>query len=107
MLSYFRTQWLSILVGLGSLGMSIYNAFKANEWLAIGWLATAVVWLIMSRIWYDHDRIKLLELKAKKYEALCKEVDALYKANQVDHIYIDKLHRELTYLTFIVEERKK
>lgn len=107
MLSYFRTQWLSILVGLGSLGMSIYNAFKANEWLTIGWLVTAVVWLIMSRIWYDHDRIKLLEVNAKKYEALCKEVEALYKANQVDRRYIDKLHRELTYLTFIVEERKK
>lgn len=107
MISYFRTQWLSILFGLSSLGMSIYNGFQANEWSAICWIVTAVVWLIMSRVWYNHDRIKLLEVKAKKYDALCKEVKALYEANQIDRKYIDKLHKDLTYLTFEVEELKK
>lgn len=107
MISYFRTQWLSILFGFGSMGMAVYNGFHANEWASIGWLVTAVVWLTMSRVWYNHDRIKLLEVKAKKYDALCKEVKALYEANQVDRKYIDKLHKDLTYLTFIVEELKK
>lgn len=107
MISYFRTQWFSILVGLGSLGMSIYNGFQANEWSAIGWMVTAVVWLTMSRVLYNHDRIKLLEKKAKKYDALVDEVRALYEANQVDRKYIDQLHKKITYLTFVVEDLKR
>lgn len=107
MISYFKTQWLSILFSLSSLVMSIYNGFQANEWSSICWMVVAAVWLIMSRVWYNHDCIKLLEVKAKKYDALCKEVKALYEANQVDREYIDKLHKDLTYLTFIVEELKK
>ena len=107
MISYFRTQWFSILAGLGSLGMSIYNGVKVNEWAAIGWLVTAVVWLTMSRVLYNHDRIELLEKKAKKYDALVDEVRALYEANQVDRKYIDKLHKDLAYLTFEVEALKK
>ena len=107
MISYFRTQWFSILAGLGSLGMSIYNSVKVNEWAAIGWLVTAVVWLTMSRVLYNHDRIELLEKKAKKYDALVDEVRALYEANQVDRKYVDKLHKDLVYLIFAVEELKK
>ena len=107
MISYFRTQWFNVLLGIGCLGMSVYNGFQANEWSAIGWMVAATVWLIMSRVWYNHDRIVILEAKAKKYDALCKEVRALYEANQVDREYIDKLHKDLAYLTFVVEELKK
>ena len=107
MISYFRTQWFSILVGLGSLGMSIYNGFQANEWSSICWMVAAAVWLIMSRVWYNHDRIKLLEVKAKKYDVLREEVEALFEANRVDRKYIDKLRKDLDYLTFEVEELKK
>ncbi len=107
MISYFRTQWLSILFGFGSMGMSIYNGVKVNESAAIGWLVLTVVWLIMSRVWYNHDRIKLLEVKAKKCDALVDEVKALYEANQVDRKYIDQLHKKITYLTFVVEDLKR
>ena len=107
MISYFRTQWFSILIGLVSLGMAIYNGVKVNEYVAIEWLVIAVVWLIMSRVWYNRDRIELLEKKAKKYDALVEEVHALYEANQVDRKYIDKLHKDLAYLTFELEELKK
>ena len=107
MVSYIKTQWFNLVVGLISIGVSIYNFSSGENVWGVAWGLTAVVWWMMSFINYNDDRIKLLEEKAKKYDALCEKVDALYEANKVDRQYIDLLEKYIREIKGIVQDNLK
>ena len=76
-ISFWKSQWFSLVVGLADVGLAIYNIVIENEFMAALWLIAACVWLTMAHIDYHEERIKLLEAKAKKCDALEEEVKAL------------------------------
>ena len=81
-MSYFKKHWFDIVVGLISCGLAIYYFCTANIDTAIIWLISACIWLGMSRVDYNDERIRELELKAKKYDALAEEVEAIRELQQ-------------------------
>lgn len=120
MVSYFKTQWWRLLIALYCFVMACVYTFKpAPEVLTVEALdevmsnmltasihfAGFVIWSFISFINHNQDRIKLLEKKAEKYDALCEEVHALYKANKVDRQYTDHLNRKIE--SFITDYQKK
>ena len=82
--SYFKTQWFNLLIGVVDLGMSIYNFCTGDELWGIGWTVAAMMWFIMSFINYNEDRIKLLEKEKERNDAMYELVQELLKANQID-----------------------
>jgi hypothetical protein len=59
---------------------------------------SSMLWFIASYIEYNNDRIKLLEKKAEKYDALCKEAHELYEANRIDREYQKMLDQKIKLL---------
>lgn len=82
-MSYLKKHWFDLIAGLISYGLAIYYFCIANNETAIMWLIFGCVWLGMSRVDYNHERIKELELKAKKYDALVEEVQAIRELQEV------------------------
>lgn len=102
MVSYLKTQWFNIMIGLAFLGFFICGWAYGEETIAVISLIAAVAWFITSRVDYNHERINLLEEKSEKYDALCEEVKALSEANKVDreqdkiqNLKIEELHSML------------
>ncbi len=106
MKSYFKSQWLDLVIGLIYIGVSIYYFCKDNALWAIGYLLVASVWLIMSRVNYNDERLKQLEAKARKYDALVEEVSALYEANRIDREHMKLLEQKINQLKYDLEERR-
>ena len=117
-ISYIKTQWFRLLIAIACLVVALIYAFKpAPEVLTVetldevmGDMFTAVCytiscfgWLMCSVIEYNHDRIELLEKKAKKYDALCEEVSALYEANRVDREYMHRLEQRIQQIKYDME----
>lgn len=113
MVSYFKTQWFRLLISLISIGLCLYFLFQpgadestleglnqnlGNAFAALCYFLTAMIWLISSVIEYNSDRIQLLEKKAEKYDALCKEVHALYEAHQIDRQQMDLMQQQINQL---------
>lgn len=65
MVSYIKTQWFNLVVGLLNIGLSIRYFCIGDDVWGVAWLLTAMVWLMMSFINYNDDRIKLLEKKVE------------------------------------------
>ena len=107
MVSYIKTQWFNLVVGLINIGVSIYNFCIGDNVWGVAYCLAAVVWWMMSFINYNDDRIKLLEKKAEKYDALCEKVDALYEANKVDRQYIELLEKYIREVKCIVQDTLK
>lgn len=127
MVSYWKTQWFRVLVGLVSLGLMCYQLFlpsadgstlegfhenSENAFVALCFFINAVIWLLSSIIEYHKDRIELLEKKSAKYDACCSLVEELVKANKalaeankVDRQYADHLNRKIE--SFILEAKNK
>ena len=103
MKSYFRTQWVSLFIGLADIGMFVYDWATGEYDMAIFWLVGAVVWLMVSRVDYNYDRIRYLEKKVEKYDALCDLVEALREANRIDRDYEKEQEKRIRLL----EERLK
>ena len=116
--SYIKTQWFRLLIALYCLVMACVYAFQpAPEVLTVEALdevmsnmLTAslhftgfVIWSFISFINYNQDRIELLEAKAKKYDALCEEVNALYEANRIDREYMHRLEQRIHQLKYDLE----
>ena len=116
--SYIKTQWFRLLIALFCLVMSCIYAFKpAPEVLTVEALdevmsnmLTAslhfigfIIWSFISFINYNQDRIELLEKKAKKYDALCEEVSALYEANRIDREYMHRLEQRIQQIKYDME----
>lgn len=76
-MSYLKKHWFNIVVGLISLCLATYYFCVASNDTAILWLISACTWWGMSGVEYNHERIEELELKAKKYDALAEEVQAI------------------------------
>ena len=65
---------------------------------SLGYFISSMLWFIASYIGYNNDRIELLEKKAEKYDALCKEVHELYEANKLDREYQKMLEQKIRIL---------
>jgi hypothetical protein len=70
MVSYIKTQWISLLVGLANIGFFVYDFANGNELASILWLISALTWLIMSVVEYHNDCIEKLN---ERLEALERE----------------------------------
>lgn len=79
MVSYLKTQCFKLIVALGALVLMIVNMVQNEKLLVVAWAVTFVYCLLESYSSYNAERIKLLEAKAKKYDALVEKVDALYE----------------------------
>ena len=116
--SYIKTQWWRLLIALYCIVMACVYAFQpAPEVLTVEALdevmsnmLTAslhftgfVIWSFISFINYNQDRIELLEAKAKKYDALCEEVSALYEANRIDREYMHRLEQRIQQIKYDME----
>ena len=100
--SYFKTQWFNLLIGVVDLGMSIYNFCTGDELWGLGWTVAAMMWFIMSFINYNDDRIKLLEKKQERDDAMYELVQELVTANKIDREIMKKYEARLKKL----EDRK-
>jgi hypothetical protein len=113
MVSYWKTQWFRFSLGCIFLIFTFYYILQPaadestleglSQSLKIGYTSlcyfiNAIIWFVASYIGYNNDRIKLLEKKAKKYDALCKEVHELYEANKIDREYQKRLERKINLL---------
>jgi hypothetical protein len=108
MVSYWKTQWFGVAVGLANLVVGIVNLFKCDLLWCFAWCGMAFVWFIVTRLDYNNERIKVLEKKAEKYDALFDKVDALYEANKIDREHMDIMNRKIIYaLKYIEEELDK
>ena len=107
MVSYIKTQWFNLVVGFVNLVLATYYAIQEDWVTALCWFLYGCIWLVMSRIDYNHDRIKLLEAKAKKYDALVEKVDALQELLETERKYSDHLNKRIDSLVYIVEEMKR
>lgn len=111
--SYIKTQWWRLLIALYCLVMACVYAFQpAPEVLTVETLndmmsnmLTAslqfsgfIIWSFISFIDHNQNRIELLEKKAEKYDALCKEVSALSEANRLDREYVKLLETRIKKL---------
>ena len=118
MVSYFKTQWWRLLIALYCFVMACIYAFKpAPEVLTVEafdevmsnmltaglHFAGFVIWSFISFINHNQDRIELLEAKAKKYDALCEEVSALYEANRIDREYMHRLEQRIQQIKYDME----
>ena len=116
--SYIKTQWWRLLIALYCIVMACVYAFQpAPEVLTVEALdevmsnmLTAslhftgfVIWSFISFINYNQDRIELLEARAKKYDALCEEVSALYEANKIDREYMHRLEQRIQQIKYDME----
>ena len=110
MISYWKTQWWRIVLALISLVAALFYMFQpaADSSTIEGLNATMgdiinagvyfagfIIWTFLSVIEYNNDRIELLEKKAEKYDALCKEVHELYEANKIDREYQKMLEQKI------------
>ena len=100
MVSYFKTQWWRLLGSAICLTLAIIYCTRGEDLYAVAWTLSFVYWLIISFVEYNHDRITLLEKKAKKYDALCEEVSALYEANRIDREYMHLLEMKIEQLKY-------
>lgn len=113
MVSYWKTQWFRFAIGCTFLILTIYCMFQpaADEstlegvcqnlntgWQSLCYFISSMIWFIASYVEYNNDRIKLLEKKAEKYDALCKEVHELYEANRIDREYQKMLEQKINLL---------
>lgn len=84
MVSYWKTQWVNILMAVFDVVISIFHFCVGDQLWGVAWTVAAIVWFLTSFTSHNDDRIKLLEKKAEKYDALCELVEELRKANEVD-----------------------
>jgi hypothetical protein len=96
--SYFKTQWPNVLLGIIDLGLSIYHFCTGDELWGIGWTLAAVLWFVMSFIYYNDERIKLLEKEKERNDAMFDLVQELVLANKIDREIMQKYETRLKKL---------
>ena len=96
--SYIKTQWFNLLVGVLNLGISIYHFCIDDQLWGIAWTLSATVWFIMSYINYNDERITLLEKKQERDDAMYDLVQELRRANEIDREHIKALEARLKKL---------
>jgi hypothetical protein len=98
MVSYFKTQWFNVLMGVVDLGVSIYHFCTGDDLWGIGWTVIAVMWFLMSFINYNDDRLKLLEKKQERDDSMYELVQELVKAKDIDRKYTKALEERIKLL---------
>lgn len=111
--SYFKTQWLRLLIAVFCFVMACIYAFRPSPDTStvegldqmISYTLTFamyfgnfLIWFYASVIDYFKDRLEALEKKAEKYDALCDNVSALSEANRVDREYVSLLEARIKKL---------
>jgi hypothetical protein len=104
MISYWKTQWLRLVIAAICLVLAFYLFATGDMLWGVAWTVSFVVWSLMSFIDYDEERIKLLEKKAEKYDALVNKVDALQELLETEDTY---LNGRIDSLVSVVEELRK
>ena len=84
MVSYFKTQWFNLLMGVICFGVFAYYWCAGPQTLALIWLSSSFSWLLMSCINYNDERIKVLEADKKRNDAMYELVQELVQANKID-----------------------
>jgi hypothetical protein len=122
MVSYFKTQWWRLLLCIVCLGLAIFFALQPaadsstieglnenldNMFASASWLISSLIWGIISFVDYNDDRIKLLEAKAKKYDALAEKIDALQELLETESKYSNHLNQRIDSLVYEVKELKE
>lgn len=74
-ISYFKTQWFSLLIGLFYLGFAVYELVQGSEVAATWWLICATIWLVMSRVDYNYECNRALEKKCEALENKCEALE--------------------------------
>lgn len=74
MISYWKTQWVNILMAVFDVALSIFHFCNGDQLWGVAWNVAAIVWVLMSFINYNEKRIELLE----------KRVEALERYNTTD-----------------------
>lgn len=118
--SYFKTQWFSLLVATVCLVVALIYAFKpapevltvetldevmGDMFTAVCYIFSCFVWLGCSAVEYNSDRIELLEKKAEKYDALCENVTALNEANRIDREHMQLLEQRFNQFKYDLENK--
>ncbi len=67
MISFWKTQWCSMLIGFIHVGLAIYNLVTGNDVMVLAWSFSAFIFFSMAYFGFYGARIKALE---KKVEAL-------------------------------------
>lgn len=93
--SYFKTQWPNVLLGVIDIGLSIYHFCIGDELWGIGWTLAAVLWFVMSFINYNDERIKLLEKEKERNDAMYDLVQELVRANKINREIMQKYETRL------------
>lgn len=99
MVSYWKTQWVNVALGLLNLGIAIWSFCVGNDLCGIGWCLTATIWFLTADINYNAERIRLLEAQAKKYDAMLELVHELRNANIIDRERMDIMSKKINKLT--------
>lgn len=118
MVSYWKTQWFSVLVALICLVMCCVYTFSpapdtttiegldkvmANIVSAGLYFLGFVIWMVMSFINHLQDRIELLEKKQERDDEMYELVQELVKAKEIDRKYTKTLEERIE----ILEGKKK
>jgi hypothetical protein len=98
MVSYIKTQWFNVFIGVVDLGLSIYHFCTGDDVWGIGWTVAAMMWFLMSFINYIDDRVKLLEKKQERDDAMYELVQELVNANKIDREIMKKYEERLKKL---------
>jgi hypothetical protein len=95
MVSYFKTQWFNLVMALLAVIAIIVNMVQGDELLTLAWAVSFAYWMLMSFIDFNSEKIRMLEAKAKKYDALVKEVDALRELQKTSDKLTDQRLKKL------------
>lgn len=98
MVSYFKTQWFNLLIGVICFGVFMYYWSAGPQTLALIYLACSYSWLGMSCVNYNDDRIKLLEKKQERDDVQYELVQELVNANKIDREAMKKYEERLKKL---------
>lgn len=113
MISYWKTQWFSVLVALLCLVMCcVYTFSPAPDTTTIEGLDKVlsnmvsaglyflgfIIWMIMSFINHLQDRIELLEKKQERDDTMYELVQELLTANKIDREIMKKYEERLKKL---------
>lgn len=95
MVSYFKTQWFNLVMALLAVIAIIVNMVQGDELLTLAWAVSFAYWMLMSFIDFNSEKIRMLEAKAKKYDALVEKVDALQELLETEIKYNEQWERRV------------
>lgn len=94
-ISFWKTQWFNLAMAVGALVAIIVNLVQDDKLMVVAWSITCIYWILMSFIDSNSEKIRMLEAKAKKYDALVEKVDALQELLETEIKYNEQWERRV------------